>query len=111
MKASASGFIEMLVICASDVTEAKPKAATVRMITWTDMESVCAVLLIIDIFLKRYRRVTTQIEICRRALHRFIKSRTAAVIRWTPVRMVGSGRGANRGEWRKGSGTPVRLLS
>src|SRR4026209_2262253 len=41
----------------------------------------------------------------------FINSSTAAVIAFTPARMVGSGTGANNAECSDGTGFPVRLLS
>src|SRR2546422_4303901 len=44
-------------------------------------------------------------------LHFFINSSTAAVIALTPVRIVGSGKGAKSAECSDGSGVPVSLLS
>jgi hypothetical protein len=41
----------------------------------------------------------------------FIKSNTALVMDFTPVRSVGSGTGAHNLEWSPGSGTPVDRLS
>ena len=41
----------------------------------------------------------------------FIRSNTALVMDFTPVRSVGSGTGAHKLECNPGSGTPVRRLS
>ena len=41
----------------------------------------------------------------------FIRSRTAADMASTPVRMVGEGIGAKSAEWRPGTGIPFRSLS
>src|SRR5258708_1363603 len=43
-------------------------------------------------------------------LYFFINSRAAAVMAFTPVRIVGSGTGQKRLECREGSGTPVFCL-
>ena len=41
----------------------------------------------------------------------FINSSTAAVIAFTPARMVGSGTGAKSAECNEGTGFPLRLFS